>query len=219
MGKMGFFKHSMVAAAIVVPFDSSQWQNLTFSKIPANKVEFSDSKMVVKVEKSASPLIFPLKEASKITKIEVSGKTNRLIEFAKDKVQGEKGSDDFVLRVGMVIPGKRTLNWAQRMVAAAWVKKLFSLAPKGSGVDHIYFLNLGQDEAKQGMERDHPLSDLIKEKTEWVIKEPGEFNLSAEFKQPKNVAALWISIDGDDTKSSFTTELSKIELTSEDSEK
>ena len=203
-----------IMAVVAIPLsDGEGWQNLSFSKIPANKVTHSEAGLEVAVKASASPLIYPLKKPIQISSLSVKGEVNRLVKLA-EVAQGEKGADDFVLRVGFVIPGGKSLNWAQRMVAADWVLKLFSLAPKGSGVDHIYFLNLGQVEATKGREREHPLSDLIKEKNEWVISEPGMFELSANFSEPKTVAAVWISIDGDDTKSEFVTKLKSLELTS-----
>ena len=69
--KIDVFKNIAVAAAIIVPFDSTQWQDLKFSKIPSNKVTFSKTNLTVSVEKSASPLIFPLKKVAKLAKIEV----------------------------------------------------------------------------------------------------------------------------------------------------
>ena len=202
----------LMLAAFVVPLnDGSGWQNLVFSKISANQVSFSKQGLKVEVKKSASPLIFPLKQQKEIYSVSVKGAVNRLISF-KDKKQGEKGADDYVLRLGFVVPGEKTLNWAQRQIAADWVLKLFSLAPKGAGVDHIYFLNLGQVAEDRGREREHPLSDLIKERNEWVITEAGNFELSANFKKPKSAAALWISIDGDDTGAKYTTTLQSIKL-------
>jgi hypothetical protein len=52
----------LMLAAFVVPLnDGSGWQNLEFSKIPANQVSFSKQGLKVEVKKSASPLIFSTK--------------------------------------------------------------------------------------------------------------------------------------------------------------
>ena len=204
-------------ALVAIPVSSQKgWQNLSFSKIPANAVTFSDRGLQVEVNGSASPLIYPFKEKLLISSVTLKGQVNRLIDF-KGKRQGDEGFDDYVLRLGLVIPGQQTLNWAQRQLAAAWVLKLFSLAPAGAGIDHIYFLNLGQTPGDRGRMRQHPLSELIKEKNEWVMTEPGQFQLTAAFDRPKEAAALWISIDGDDTKAKFTTQLELIELQAETS--
>lgn len=211
------FKKSLsrwaVCASFLVPIDSAdQWQSLEFKKIPLNSVEFKAEKLTVNVKSSASPLIFPLKQAVNVKGVRVKGSVNRLIAFKDPNQQGQKGIDDYIFRYGLVIPGEKTLNWATRMVAASWVKKLYSLAPKGMGLDHIYFLNLGQSQENHGRERTHPLSDLMKEKNEWIISQSGKFDLSADFQKPKPVAAIWLSMDGDDTKSEFQVEIEKLEL-------
>lgn len=196
-----------------MPLKSAEnWQNLSFSKIPSNQVEFTGDGIRVEVKKSASPLIFPLQSPKFIQGLKVKGQVSHLIAFKDPLNQGEKGLDDCILRVGLVIPGEKKLNWATKLVAADWVKKLYSLAPEGSGIDHIYFLNLVQSEELKGNERTHPLSELIREKNEWVIHGAGEFELSADFLKAKKVAALWISIDGDDTGSQYTVDISNIEF-------
>lgn len=211
--KRASVKNLLLSAAFIVPVKSADsWQNLKFSKIPSNTVSFSEEGIKIEVKKSASPLIYPLNSPKLIQGLKVRGKVSHLIPFKDAKKQGQKGQDDSVLRVGLVIPGDKKLNWATRMMAADWVKTLYSLAPKDSGIDHIYFLNLVQSDEIKGEERTHPLSDLIKEKNEWVIPEAGEFELSAEFMKPKSVAALWISIDGDDTGFQYQVEISNIEL-------
>jgi len=202
---------------IMLPLHSTdKWQNLSFSKIPSNQVEFKSSGVSIKVENSASPLIYPLDHPVRVSKVKIKGRVSQLITFKDSKKQGEKGFDDYVFRLGLVIPGDKKLNWAMRMMAADWVKKLYSLAPKDAGINHIYFLNLGQTHELQGRERVHPLSDLIKEKNEWVIEGPGEFELSADIHPSKVTSAVWLSIDGDDTKSHFQIDLSKIELTADE---
>jgi len=205
-------KRGLLFGAMVIPLTESGWEHLEFSDIPANQLKFSKGSLSVNVKNSASPLIYPIKDATEITGVEVKGTIERLIDLEDGETQGEKGADDYVLRVGFVLPGDKDLNWAQKMVAPAWVKKLHSLAPKNSGIDHIYFFNLGQQSEQRGRERIHPLSDLIKEKVEWVMDKPGDFDLSAKFEDPKQVSAIWISIDGDDTNSEYTTKIKSLKL-------
>lgn len=204
----------LFAASFMVPLGpSANWQNLKFSKIPENKVEFVESAIRVHVNKSASPLIYPMSEVKKVTGMKIKGKVSQMVPFTKPSLQGEKKLDDAVLRFGMVIPGERKLNWATRLVAADWVKRLHDLAPPNSGIDHILFLKMVQSENLKGLERVHPMSELIRERNEWLMTSPGEFELSADFQTPLDVAALWLSIDGDDTQSQFTVEIEHIELT------
>ena len=115
-----------------------------------------------------------------------------------------------------MVKGTQTLNFAKKLVAPSWVKTLFSLAPKGTGVDHIYFYNAVQQAELKGKERNHPLSELIKENFKWQLKFDdngiAKFDFSTEVENPKTTLALWISIDGDDTGSQFETLISDIKI-------
>lgn len=187
----------------------ANWQVLTYDKIPANVVEFSEQGLILKVNKSASPVIYPLGQPKQVKRLQVTGQTQNQIQFKG--TQGEKGFDDYLFRIGLVIQGSQTLGFAQKLIAADWVKTLFNLAPKGLGVDHIYFLNLGSHAKHLGRVRNHPLSDLIKEEVV-AISQESNFSIDKTFEKPKKVLALWISVDGDDTNSQFTTHIKSIKL-------
>ncbi|MCB0422601.1 MAG: hypothetical protein KDD61_16485, partial [Bdellovibrionales bacterium] len=83
---------------------------------------------------------------------------------------------------------------------------------EGAGIDKIYFFNLVDQEALKGSERQHPLSEYIHEKNVWFQNEEGPFEFTHTLNKPLKILAIWISIDGDDTKSSFETSLSEIKL-------
>src|SRR5436190_23387565 len=126
--------------------------------------------------------------------------------------QGEKGFDDYVMRVGLVESGSRTLTRGEKLVAAEWVKKLFALAPRGTGISGIHFFNVGTDRKQVGRSRTHPLSDLMEETIVAVPDATGRFTFNHQFAQPLRVLAVWIASDGDDTKSSFAVALNEVQL-------
>ena len=61
-----------------------------------------------------------------------------------------------------------------------------------------------------GKNRIHPKSKLMVE--EIIGSFPENKKISYTLKSPLDVVALWISIDGDDTKTSFVTEISDLQL-------
>lgn len=205
-------KKILFAAALAIPLQPDQgWQTLKFGSLPANSIEFKESRLFVDVDKSASPLIYPLKKSMRVKQVQAKGQFKGSLNLKKTEVQGDKGADDYVFRLGFVVKGKKTLNFAQRMMAPKWIKTLFRLASEGVGVDHIYFLNIASHRGHLGRRREHPMSDLIKE--EVVSLRQGEsFEFTKSFDQPLEVLALWISIDGDDTGSRYQTIIDKIEL-------
>ena len=195
-------------AAFVLPLNKeSGWSELKFNKIPANQVEFSGDTIAVRVGKSAGPLLFKLDQTKNVEAIR--------IEFA---VEGEMADspvknfpEDSYLRFGLVATGERTINKLQMLLAPDWVKKLYELSPKGVGLDKIYFYGVSENVEAVGLERLNPKSDLIYEQIVTSLKQS---NGVLEYKLPKSLptAAIWVSIDGDDSKSNFKTVIKKISL-------
>ncbi len=200
--KSGISKIILLGFVAIPLKDRGSWELLKFSSLPENKTTFSELGMSISVDKSASPIIYPLKKKSKVTALKVSGILRGRVNLHSKK-QGTEGADDYELSIGLVLAGKKTLGTFQKMVAAKWIKKLYSLAPEGQGIDNILFLNATQKEFASTKERQHPLSELILKKDIWHLKKEGEFNFIHKFKKPKEVLAVWLSIDGDDTKSKF----------------
>jgi hypothetical protein len=204
----------VLAGAIALPVQQEgNWQLLEYNRLEANQVSFTQQGMTVKVDQSASPIIYPLENPKTVTRVEVSGNLSNLLDLPAD-TQGQKGSDDFSLKIGLVIAGDTTLNAYQRKFSAKWIRKLFDLAPEGAGVEKIYFLNAVQDKSLLGRQRQHPMSELIFENNVWLLDESGDFTLNHDLENPQQVIAIWLSIDGDDTRSSYTTTIKSLLLKS-----
>jgi hypothetical protein len=209
------FKPILFAGMFVLPLQQQdQWQVLEYSNLPANRVEFDARGMSVSVNRSASPIIYPLPDSRPVRAVEVRGELSKLLNL-EGKTQGQAAADDFSLKIGLVLAGEKTLNFFQRLASPSWVKTLYALAPQGSGIDHILFLNAVQDEQLFGDQRQHPLSSLIYERNVWLIDRSGPFELSYELEVPRDVVAVWISIDGDDSGSEFSVQIRKLVLTTD----
>jgi hypothetical protein len=205
-------KTMIFAAAFAVPLQQmDDWQLLQYSGIAPNQVSFAQEGMTVKVMGSASPIIYPLDEARLVRRIEVTGTLYELLTLDAEK-QGLKDNDDFGLKIGLVVAGDKTLNGMQKLFSADWVKRLYALAPDGSGIDSIYFLNAVQASARLGQQRQHPLSDLIFENNVWLLDKPGDFAMAHTLDKPRKVIAIWLSIDGDDSRSNYSTLIKSLHL-------
>jgi hypothetical protein len=209
-------KAMICAAAFAVPLQQmNDWQLLQYSGIAPNQVSFTQEGMSIKVMGSASPIIYPLDAPRLVHRIEMTGSLNQLLTLNAEQ-QGVKGNDDFTLKVGLVIAGDKTLNGMQKWFSADWIRRLYELAPRGGGVDSIYFLNAVQDSSSLGRQRQHPLSELIFENNVWLLDKPGDFALTYSLDRPRQVIAIWISIDGDDSRSTFTTLIRSLQLDGQD---
>ena len=204
---------ALVMALVAVPLnDSKLWTQVNYSSIPGNQVLFSKKGMTVKVKASASPLVYKIPSTQKVKKVSVEGELKGRLKLKEGIEQGFGENDDFVFRIGLVVPGERKLNFFQRMAAASWVKTLFKLAPKDQGLKEILFLNAVQDQKLLGKKRSHPKSELLKEHYIWHISKEGKFKLTHTLPEPVLTSALWLSLDGDESQSNFEVIFEKIKI-------
>lgn len=203
------------AAPQGIPLDSKDgWQVLQYSSLPAHTVNFGVDGLSIEVDKSASPIIYPLTPRT-VTKVAVDLVVEGELRL-KPARQGEEGNDDFLMRLGIVYEGDQTLGFFQRAVAPTWITTLFDLAPEGTGVDRIQFFTVFSDPELGNTERVHPLAELMREKN--VLFAPAKNNppreLTLEFtpEADRKVLALWISTDGDDTASTFKVLIRRLSL-------
>ncbi|MDB2426052.1 hypothetical protein N9W41_00745 [bacterium] len=204
----------ILCSVFLIPLNKKEnWQELKYSKINPHVIEFAEAGMKIKVNSSAMPLIYPLSKVHQLKSISIAGEYKGKLNLNKKIKQGDKGNDDSIFRFGLVVPGEKTLPFYKRPFAPGWIKKLFDLAPKDSGVDRIEFYNVYEDQRLKGQSRIHPLGNgLINENNIWDLSKAGKFKLAHKFESPVPAAAIWISIDGDDTKSEYEIWLNKIEL-------
>ena len=197
----------LLSAALAIPTQSlDQWTQLKFSKIPANQVSVDGGQLTVSVKSSASPLVYKLPQIHVVSgfDFEMSWAGTLPTESA------DAFSEDYPFRLGLVATGEKTLSRLQRLVAADWVKKLFDLSPPGVGLDKIYFYNLSQNKNRVGTSRAHPKTELMNEFVFASLSTENRYVLRLD--KPIKVAALWLSIDGDDTGSDYSVRIKNLSL-------
>ena len=213
----GFLTPLMFATFMVPIDDQSQWQVLKYSSIPANKTKFSSKGLTVGVMSSSSPLLYPFSRPTKIKKIKL---TARVVGGLPPRIpaaitQGTQGYDDFPLRLGVVKLGTKRLNWIQRQLAPDWLVTLYKMLPKGVGVECIKFFSVASNAKDIGMKRKHPLADIIEEEVVTSVQPDGKIYIEQRFKKPITALALWLGVDGDDTKSTYQVHISDITVEEE----
>lgn len=197
---------------LVIPLTHTNgWQFLNYRGIPPNVPTATSAGLAFGVTNSASPAIYPLNRQRQVSHLRAVGTIHGALKTPAGK-QGDHGFDDYAVRVGLVEAGNRTLNWRERLVAVNWVKTLFALAPPGTGVSKIHFFNVGVDGSQLGRTRTHPINDLMLETISATPDQNGDFAFTNRFDPPMNIIAVWISCDGDDSKSSYSTLLRRLEL-------
>ena len=210
----GGTQRALAAVVLFIPLTSDRgWQVLTYRNIPPHVAQFREEGLRINVKRSASPIIYPLPTSVRVRRLRVRGRIEGVLSVDAG-VQGQRGFDDYALRLGLVEEGSRRLGVLERRFAPEWVRRLFSLARSGSGISQVRFFNLGVASEQIGQARSHPLSALLHEQVVAVPSADGRFDFSVSFEAPIPTVAVWISADGDDTKSVYVITLQAIELES-----
>lgn len=193
------------AQAETISLESDKWKSVKYRKIEANHIEFSKDQIRIRVNKSASPLVSQLPKAMLVNGFSVQGQI-----LGSKIIEDGKFDEDSVLRVGLVLDGTKTLSTVKRWLAADWVIELFELAKGAKGIDRIQFFNITNRKTLVGTSRVNPSSDLISENIHSYINNEEKFDFTVKLDSPFKVLALWISADGDNSKSIFETRLNQI---------
>ena len=201
-----------LALLLVIPLTTdSGGEVLRYRGIAPHLVAFGADGLRVEVNASAAPIVYPLDSPLRVRGLRAEGRIAGSVRTDAER-QGQRGADDYALRVGLVEVGTRRPGWLERRMAPAWVQRLFALAPPHLGVAGIRFFNVALSPSQVGQSRQHPASALISERVVTAPDATGRFTVAVDLDAPIESAAVWISVDGDDTGSRFTLTLARLEL-------
>ena len=207
----------LMMALFTVPLNTENWEMLEFSSLKASTFTASDEKLTISVNQSSSPLIQKFKKPITFTRVIAKGEIkNGSINLTEDQEQGifkkKSITDDYALRLGLVLDGEnRKPKFLPTFMLPSWIKRMFSLAPKDKGIDKIYFLKVTHNKSQLGEKRTHPLHKYLFEEAITQAK-TGKFTIDKTFDSEKIIYGLWLSANGEGTKSQFDTVINSIEF-------
>lgn len=209
-------KNQVLMSIIVIPLTTQgNWKLDSYKKVAPNKVSFSSTGMVIKINNSASPIIYSFEHPVAIKQFKITGEFKGLPSISNYSLQGKKGYDDYPLRIGFILDGTKKLSIFQKPFAPEWVKRLYANVPVGAGIDGVEFYNVTQSSSQLGTSRIHPASDLLHETFFAYLQESGKFSYDVKLNPLPKIAGIWISSDGDDTHSEYEVDISELQVTVE----
>ncbi len=160
------------------------------------------------VDNSSSALIYKLDNPALINLIHAEISILGDINLKNKNFEFE---EDSYFRFGLVVLGKNKLTRWAKLFSPNWVQNLFSLIPEDAGLDKIYFYNVAHNEKSVGKSRSYPQSSYV---VESVVTFKNNKNINFDFKleENRNVAAVWVSADADQTQSVFTTTIEALKI-------
>ncbi|PIR22866.1 MAG: hypothetical protein COV44_05640 [Deltaproteobacteria bacterium CG11_big_fil_rev_8_21_14_0_20_45_16] len=190
----------------------SSWREEIYSSISPNEIRCHSDRINLKINSSASILVRALEKPTRIQKLYVKARVSGQMNLSGSQTHGSKGVDDFPLRIGLIESGQKRLGFMQRLFAPDWLVNLERLWPS-TGIKKIHFLNFVFSKHKPDWtDRVHPSSKYLTEKIVSALDDRDVADKRIELVNPIEVVGVWISSDGDDTKSQYTVSVESLQL-------
>lgn len=184
-----------------------QLKHIQFDDIPANRIHVSPDHIKIHVNASASFLMRGFDDVQSVSKVYVHWKSTGSPGFVDIKHETQKDGDDAVLKVALMLEGKRTgFDW----FLPDWIKQVRSEMKHESS--RMIYLVAGSQQAP-GTSWPNPYNeDITMIAMNNVTAADGVTVSSYSFDTAARVAGIWMMADGDNTASSFSTEVLRLEL-------
>ncbi len=187
---------------------ADEQRHIKFKRITPNTLSLSKTGLSIKVNESASFILLPFKKIRHTTGVNFDWRSQGELRIADARTEATREGDDARLRVGLILKGDSQPFF--NPLAPEWVKIVN---------DSLYFPYKNLVYLIAGA-RHPPASRWINPYNEKVsmISIPSEpldqgwLKATYRFEAPLAVIGLWIMADGDNTGSTFTTELKNLQL-------
>ncbi len=121
---------------------------------------------------------------------------------------------DAYFRLGLVQSGTKKLNWLEQKIAPEWLLQIQKIKGTEHGVEAVQFYSLVEGTEHLKWEKKTSGFGYLHESVvaAWP-QDSDSFEFVYSFKKPQGpIMALWLSSDGDDTKSTYEIRIKSIEL-------
>ena len=194
-------------SALAFDFSTKSSHIIFDDDIKPTKYTISKNSIKATVSKSASALIYAFDTVTPIKTVSFEWRSQGKLKVRNAGHEKSKKGDDYKLRVGLILSGKAPMI---PFFAPGWVKAIKSAMKLPS--NKLRYLAV---DAKHpaGKSWESPYSDSMTN-VSLPSKDLGNgWNLAVySSKRPHNVVGVWVMADGDNTKSSFESEIRNLRL-------
>jgi hypothetical protein len=196
-----------VAADLMAPLQFTDFEHITFSRIPANEVTVSDETIRLNVNHSASFLMASFDKVRPVSAVSIRWRSKGRPAVLDRAHEEQKAGDDAVVKLGLLL---RSDESGFRPFLPAWMQRVQSKLKYPS--QYMYYL-VADSRHSAGERWLSPYNRRITMLSMHNTGQDDGWNISEmQLDMPLEVVAVWLMADGDNTGSAFTTEVSSIEL-------
>jgi hypothetical protein len=197
----------------VFPLQSDAEQHhVVFNGLPPTVYDISDGVLHAKVDHSASFMLVPFDHVLPVRSVAWEWQGTGGPGLTSTQHEESKSGDDAQLRIGLVIQGEEPSNF--QFLLPVWIKQVRTYLKPETTNAMLLLISGGQH--GDGQTWLSPYSDTITHMAVDSTPGPGGWNTSSvTLAETRNVIAVWLMADGDDTGSKFETRLRSLQLTSQ----
>jgi hypothetical protein len=185
----------------------SGFEHISFSRIPANSIETTDKRVRFDVNASASFLMTAFDHVVPVKEVSVTWRSDGVPSVRNAQQEMEKAGDDAVVKVGLLL---RADEPGFHPFLPAWMRRVKQKLAYPSEI--MYYL-VADARHMPGQRWDNPYNRRVTMMAMNDEKNADGWTTSRmKFDAPLEVVAVWLMADGDNTGSSFSSEVRQIEL-------
>lgn len=185
----------------------ASFEHIEFGRIPANTVNVDADTITLDVMKSASFLMHSFDDVLNVKQVSMSWKSDGKPAVPNAIKEQQKGGDDAVVKLGLLL---RADKKPFKPFLPAWMEKV-EASLKYPSTEMIYAV--ADSKHNSGERWVSPYNDRVTMVSmQDGMSDDGWYHSKLVFEQPVEVVAVWLMSDGDDTQSSFTTQVRVIQL-------
>lgn len=180
---------------------------IVFDGPPKNRFQKEQGILNIEVNRSASALLFPLKNITPLTEVKFVWRTDGVINFPKNVDEQEKDGDDSLLRIGIMLSGDPPFI---PMFVPSWIEQVSESLRFPTDRMMTLMVNTKTQRSKPW---ESPYSSSITNLALKSQKEASGWQICRhKFKQPIKAVGIWVMADGDNTGSVFKTQVKSVKL-------
>ena len=189
-----------------IVLEKDNFEHIHFKRIRPNTVTFKQDAIHFEVTKSASFLLLAFDEIKSIRTVSFQWKANGALNKRDIDHEKTRKGDDAWLRVGLIIEGQP--EHIPEPLLPRWMKQVRKTLRYTSG-SMIYLIPDAMHASGETWKSPFNSNvDMIS--VDSIGTDDGRNMVSYEFTRPVQTIGLWIMADGDNTGSTFNSQISKL---------
>ena len=199
------FFHFYTTPEKVISLTAGDFEHIRFSSKNPSQYRYQENKLLIEVENSASFLMQAFDEVKHVNKVAFEWRSQGAPAIIDAAHEARRDGDDAVFKLGLLLSSDSSPD---DIFLPSWMRRVKELLHFDS--EQMMFLVAGAKHPA-GQHWQGPYNSRMTMISMISVTDQQGWNKAVyEFEQPVEVVAMWLMADGDDTRSTFTTEIKNI---------